>query len=179
MTDDDRPDFGPSGYLPERAAAQARKIILRAPLGLPWMIASVVGGVVLLVAGGMFLATRGPTEPQPPFERAMALSLLENAEAGGFGPAGPVPDLDVLLVGEQPVNAFADLAALDLQWCERSDQIEGSDDRTWTRTGRGLDGVPSLQRHPTLLFEGAVYVDTSRRLPGPSPSDEPADQQCR
>ncbi|MTV26636.1 hypothetical protein FTX61_14610 [Nitriliruptoraceae bacterium ZYF776] len=38
MPDDPQqtPEFGPSGYLPERASKRARKIVLRAPLGLQW-----------------------------------------------------------------------------------------------------------------------------------------------
>src|SRR5690606_17036265 len=51
----ERPDFGPSGYLPPRAARRARKIMLREPLGLQWAVAAVVAGLLVLLAGAGYL----------------------------------------------------------------------------------------------------------------------------
>jgi len=50
-------EFGPGGYLPKQAASRARKIILRAPMGAGWIIASVALGVLIFVAGAIFLST--------------------------------------------------------------------------------------------------------------------------
>ena len=45
------PEYGPGGYLPSKAAGRARKIVLRAPLGIGWIVASVVLAVVIAVVG--------------------------------------------------------------------------------------------------------------------------------
>jgi hypothetical protein len=63
------PEFGPRGYLPERAAKRARKIILREPLSLAWVIGAILAGLALVIAGVLFLQRDDPlrappTEPQ-------------------------------------------------------------------------------------------------------------------
>jgi hypothetical protein len=61
----ERPEFGPSGYLPERASKRARKIVLRAPLGTQWIVASILAGLLVVVAGGLYLQRRDDPPPAP------------------------------------------------------------------------------------------------------------------
>lgn len=166
---DERPEFGPSGYLPERASKRARKIVLRAPLGLQWPIAALLAGLAVVVAGVLFL--RGSDSPPP--EPWVAVG-----EVADIGPAQPVDDLDVLLVGAGGrLRAFAD--ASEVGYCEPSNRLETSDGQVWNLTGRGLGGTASLAEHPSLVQDGTAYVDPSRTIPGPSPSDDEVLPACR
>lgn len=168
MDDPSRPDFGPSGYLPDRAARRARKIVLRAPLGLQWVVASVLAGVVVIVAGVLFLVRSGDPPPAP-WQDVGALQDI--------GEARVEHNLDVLLVGAGGrVRAFAD--ATDVVYCPASNRLESADG-VWALTGRGLGGVASLREHPTLVHDGRVYVDVTQTFPGPPPSDEPETPRCR
>ena len=165
---DASPEFGPSGYLPARAAQRARKIVLRAPLGAQWIIGAVVAGLVVVVAGVWFLVTSGDPPPDP---------WVAAGEVDDVGEAAHDPDLDALLVGAGGrIRAFADAA--DVTYCAASNQLEAPDGRVWSLTGRGLGGAASLEEHPTLVQDGVLYVDPTRTQPGPSPSDEPAEPAC-
>jgi hypothetical protein len=64
---------GRVAYLPPRAA-KARKLILRSQLGRGWIIASAVFGILILVAGVLFLTRAG--RPGPPWVRVAPLSAL-------------------------------------------------------------------------------------------------------
>ena len=100
------PEFGPRGYLPERASKRARKIVLRAPLGLQWIVAAVVFGLLVLVAGVVWLNAGGP--PGAPFVAAGPVS------AGGPS-VERVESPDVWLVlGTGPVLAVPGDVAEDL-----------------------------------------------------------------
>jgi hypothetical protein len=162
------PSFGPSGYLPERAAKRARKIVLRAPLGMQWIVASVLAGLIVVVAGVLFLQRSG--EPPPaPWE---PVGTLEEV-----APTRLVADLDVLVVAAGGrVRAFAD--AEDVGYCATSNRLEAADGRVWNLTGRGFGGTVSLAEHPTLVQDGIVYLDPTRTTAGPTPSDEPAEPAC-
>jgi hypothetical protein len=162
------PSFGPSGYLPERAAKRARKIVLRAPLGLQWVIASAVAGVVVVVAGVLFLQRGG--DPPPPPWRAVGT-------VADVAPTSALADLDALVVAAGGrVRAFAE--ADDVAYCAASNRLEASDGRVWLLTGRGLGGTTSLDEHPTLVQDGVVYVDPTRTTAGPAPSADPATPAC-
>lgn len=163
------PEFGPSGYLPERAAKRARKIVLRAPLGLQWVIASLLAGVVVLVAGVVFLQTRDSAPPEP----FVAVGDVQELPATRYD-----PDLDALIVTVTGrVRAFA--GAQDVDHCAANNRLEAADGTgIWSLTGRGLDGTPSLDEHPTLVTGGVLYVDPTRTVPAPPPDDEPAARGC-
>lgn len=171
MSDDhppEQPEFGPSGYLPERAAKRARKIVLRAPLGLQWVIASLLAGVVVLVAGVIFLQ-RSAGPPPPPW--------LEAGTVEQVTPAAYDDDLDVLLVASGGrVRAFRDAA--QVSFCPPSNRLEAADGRSWSLTGRGFGGTPSLEEHPTLLRDGVVYVDRSVTVPAPTPTQDEVAPGC-
>jgi hypothetical protein len=161
-------EFGPSGYLPERASKRARKIVLRSPLGLQWVVASLVAGVVVVVAGVLFLQRSGapPAEPWTPV-----------AEVADIGRARAAEDPGVLLVpGAGRLRAFA--IDGDISYCEPTNRLESSDGQVWSLTGRGLGGAPSLDEHPTRIQDGTVYVDPTVRAPGPDASNEAAEPGC-
>jgi hypothetical protein len=166
MSDDERPDFGPSGYLPDRAATRARKIVLRAPLGLQWIVASLVAGVVVVVAGVLLLT--GDDAPGDPW--------VEVGPAEALGTVTRPAELDVLLVGGGRIRAFVD--DRDLAYCEASRRLESPDGEVWSLTGRGLGGAESLSEHPTVVRGGTLYVDPTRTTSAPTPSDEPVEPAC-
>ncbi|MDX1660098.1 MAG: hypothetical protein R3343_14870 [Nitriliruptorales bacterium] len=164
------PEFGPSGYLPGRAAKRARKIVLRAPLGVQWIVASIVAGAVVLIAGLVFL-TAGDDPPGDPFVQVGPVEMV--------GDLTVLDDLDAVAVGAAGrIRVFADATALGLVYCEESRHLEGDDGRVWSLTGRGLGGADSLREHPAVVHSGILYVDPTRTVDGPAPSDEAAEPAC-
>lgn len=166
---DDRPDFGPSGYLPERAAKRARKIVLRAPLGVQWIVGAVVAGALVVIAGVLFLQS-GDAPPPDPW---VAVAPIAELEAGRFH-----PELDALVVTAGG-RARAFTGAVDVAYCAVSNRLESPDGGIWALTGRGLGGTPSLREHPTLVSGGVLYVDPTRTAPTSEPLEEPAEPGCR
>lgn len=167
------PDFGPSGYLPPRASARARKIVLRAPLGLQWVVGALLAGVAVVVAGVLWLTSSGP--PEAPFVATATIVDVDDAVA--------LDEVDTLLVlAGGPAVAFADRVDHDLEYCPASGRVEGVVDGrpgTWhAGTGRGF-GVASLDRHPVVVHDGVAWVDPSRSRPGPRPADNREAPACR
>lgn len=146
---DDAPGFGPSGYLPDRAARRARKIVLRAPLGLQWVVASLIAGVVVLVAGVVLLG-RGGDAPGAPWVSLGAVEMLPPS-----GTDGPTGLLVINVAGR--VRAFD--APAGVTYCPASNRLEHPDGRIWALTGRGFAGTPSLVPYPTLTVSGIAHVD--------------------
>lgn len=168
MSDPDRPEFGPSGYLPPRAAKRARKIVLRAPLGLQWVVGSLIVGALVVGAGVLWLtADDAPGDPW--------IALGPAAEVGA---ASREDDLDLLLVGNGRVRAFAEAGEQGLAFCPASRRIESPDGGVWSLTGRGLGGQPSLREHPTLVRDGVLYVDPTRLSSAPPASDGSVEPAC-
>ena len=147
------PAFGPKGYLPDRAARRARKIVLRAPLGLQWVVASLVAGAVVLIAGVLLLG-RGATAPGAPWELLGPVREL---------PATSVDRTSGLLivsVGDR-VRAFE--APQGVAYCATSNRLEHPDGRVWALTGRGYAATASLIPVPTLAVSGDAYLDATTR----------------
>ncbi len=167
--DDEQLEFGPSGYLPERASKRARKIVLRAPLGLQWVVGSLVAGVVVVLAGVLFLQRSAGTPDAP---------WVEVAEVAALAPVQVDDHLDVLLltVGGRP-RAFTGVPA-GVGYCPETNRLEAPDGGSWALTGRGLGGAASLDEHPTLVQDGVLYVDPSRTGAGPPPSAEDVELGC-
>jgi hypothetical protein len=168
--DQPRPDFGPSGYLPERAAQRARKIILRSPLGLQWVLGAVAVGLVVVVAAVFYLLR----DPAPPTDDYTAVAPLTEV-----GDEQLLEGRDALIVtAPGRVRTFA-VDPDDLpSYCEASRRLESPSGRVWAPTGRGLDGGPSLAEHSTIVVEGVVYVDLGRTLPSPPPEETGAEPAC-
>ena len=168
----DRPDtapaFGPSGYLPERAARRARKIVLRAPLGLQWIVASLVAGLVVLAAG-LVLLGGGVDTPGAPWEPLGAVDAL---------PASSVDPSSGLLVVNVAGRVRAFAAPDGVTYCAPSNRLEHPDGRVWALTGRGTGGRASLAPVPTLTFNGIAYVDPTSIGTPPEPLEEPSEPGC-
>lgn len=169
MSDQQPPGFGPSGYLPERASKRARKIVLRAPLGLQWVVASLVAGLVVVVAGLVFLRTAGG----PPGDPFVAVGPVEEV-----GDASYHERLGVLLVGAAGRIRTFEVGDDQIRFCAQSRRLESAGGRVWSLTGRGLDGQPSLDTHPTTVVDGIVYVDPTTVVEGPPPADEHPTPAC-
>lgn len=167
--DQDALEFGPAGYLPERASKRARKIVLRAPLGMQWIVSALVFGVLVLVAGLVWLGSAGP--PGSPYVSA---GLLPD---GGPSVTAVAGQQMWLVAGAGPVLAVPATQVEVLAWCPESGRLESGDGRVWTPTGRGL-GTPSLATHPVVVHDGTVYVDPTAERPGPRPATDPAPPAC-
>ena len=167
-TPDPRPGFGPSGYLPDRAARRARKIVLRAPLGLQWVVGALVAGVVVLIAGLLLLGGRADAPGAPWVALGPVTTLPASAE-------DPATGLLVVHVAGR-VRAFD--APAGVAYCAPSNRLEHPDGRVWALTGRGLAGTPSLAPVPTLTVAGTAYVDPTAVSVPLAPLPDPATPGC-
>lgn len=167
---DEAPEFGPRGYLPERASRRARKIVLRAPMGIQWVIGSLVVGVVVLVAGVVLLRDPAPSDP------FVALDVPPTSQASTTVAGDPLPE-PVLFVGVSRPRVFALPEGVTPAYCEASGLLEAPEG-AWRLTGRGLGGTASLSQHPTVVHDGTLYVDPTTLLESPPASDEPAETAC-
>lgn len=161
-----RPDFGPSGYLPERASKRARKIVLRAPLGLQWIVASLVAGVVVVVAGAIFLSASGdaPGEPFVAIGPLSELATVTSTDVAGR-------ELNIVNAGGR-TRAFVASGAAGLSYCQPANRLLSPGGGVWLPTGRGIAGTPSLDEVPLTVVDGIAYVDPTTTVPGPPSSDE-------
>lgn len=164
---EDGPEFGPGGYLPDRAARRARKIVLREPMGLQWPLAAALAGLLVVVVGVAWLVLRaGP--PGPPFVEAGELDRVSPRGSALVDLAGA--DRDVLVVrGGGGVAVFAPPAA-PAAWCPPAGRIESTLAQVWDLEGRLLSGPGrSLQPLRSQVHDGTLYVD-----PRPASSRPPA-----
>jgi hypothetical protein len=165
---DAAPGFGPRGHLPDRAARRARKIVLRAPLGLQWVVASLVAGLVVLVAG-LLVLDRAGSPPGPPWE---PIGAVETLPASSWDPATGVL---VVHVGGR-VRAFE--APEGTAYCEPSNRLEHPDGRVWALTGRAHAGFASLPPVATLTVSGIAYLDPAAIGTPLDPLGTPASPAC-
>lgn len=172
----DPPDFGPSGYLPPRAAKRARKLILREPMGLQWAIAATAAGVLVLVAGLVLLYARsGP--PAAPF---VPLGPLSSMDARGVTRLPVDGDREVLVLRGAGGVTVLDAPTVPVRWCPATSRLLADDgSAVWEADGRlvGGDGGASLARLPSEVHDGVVYADVTapgtRRPPQPR-GEQPA-----
>jgi hypothetical protein len=146
-------DFGPGGYLPERASKRARKIVLRSPMGIQWVIGALVVGVIVIVAGLLALRDGTPSAPYEPVATVTATGGVVTTSDG------------LLLLLDGRPRVFAAPNGGEVVLCAASDLLEQPDGGAWRVTGRGLDGVPSLAEHPSLIHDGKVYADLTTTVP--------------
>lgn len=163
-------EFGPSGYLPPKASARARKIVLRAPLGIQWVVGAVVAGVVVVIAGLLWLSRSGP--PEAPYEATIEVAAIDDVahldgrDALAVAAAGPVR----VYVTSPEVTG-------DITWCPDSGRLEFASGVWSASSGRGF-GVESLPRHPSEVHEDTLYVDFSTTIDGPAASSTPEQPTC-
>jgi hypothetical protein len=162
-----QPAYGPGGYLPERAARRARKIVLREQMSAGWPLAALLAAVVLVVAGGMFVLTRTGA-PRPPFEPVAELAEVAprstvRVDSDGAGP--------LLLAHSGSALRALGAPATDVVLCAASGHLEGADGSVWRVTGQRLGGTAgSLASYPVRVHAGTVYVDTADPRPPPVPT---------
>jgi hypothetical protein len=158
-------EYGPRGYLPERAAKRARKIILREQMGVGWPVAA-LGAAVLVALTGVAYVLLVARAPGPPFQ---AVGRLDAVAAGS---AGVLDGVLVVRAG----GALRTFVAPDdpVEYCRATRRLEAADGRVWERTGRlvGGDGS-SLQPLVSRVHDGVVYVDRERRPPPLPPAPAP------
>ncbi|CAN5242825.1 hypothetical protein BH20ACT8_BH20ACT8_05100 [soil metagenome] len=168
------PEFGPGGYLPQRAARRARKIILREQMGLGWPAAAVGASLLVLLAGLAFLLLRtGP--PGSPFAAAGELAAVE---AGGVGVV-ELGDTELLVVrsGGGVRVYLAPAEAVD--YCQASGRLEGADGTVWNLAGRRVGGSgDSLAPVPGQVHRGVLYADPTGAGTPPPPAGAEAEPEC-
>jgi hypothetical protein len=162
------PGFGPRGYLPDRAARRARKIVLRAPLGLQWVVAALIAGLVVLIAG-LLVLDRAGSPPGPPWE---SLGVVEDLPMSSWDPGTGIL---VVHVGGR-VRAFE--APEGTAYCAPSNRLEHPDGRVWALTGRAHAGSTSLRPVATLTVSGVAYLDPTAVGPPLDPLGAPAVPAC-
>jgi hypothetical protein len=162
-----RPGRDPGGklaYLPPRAA-KARKLILRSQLGRGWIVASALFGLVILVAGALFLTRDG--RPGPPWVRVAPVSSLPadavTEVAGSNGQLVVVDRRDGELraflapPGPCPVRAagrgFA-RPCVGQRWDRDGGPAGGR--------GDGQEAPPRLRRVPVSFAAGDLYIDPAQ-----------------
>jgi hypothetical protein len=144
-----------TAYLPPRAA-KARKLILRSQLGRGWIVASAVFGLVILAAGGLYLARGG--RPGAPWVRVAPLEALPaGAVTEVPGPAGQVVVVDrrgdeprVFLAAPGPCEGVAAGAGF----------ARPCAGQRWDAAGTPAgQGTPALRRRPATFARGDLYVN--------------------
>jgi hypothetical protein len=154
----EQPDFGPSGYLPPRAAKRSRKIMLREPLGLQWAIAAVIAGVLVLAAGGLLVVLMS-RPPGAPFLAAGQLSAIDPRGAEVVATETGTEVLVLRAAGGVRVFAAPDQP---VAWCAQSRHLESDSGHVWEPNGRLTGGQGgSLAPVPVEVHDGVLYVDPS------------------
>lgn len=154
---DSQPEYGPGGYLPQRAAKRARKIVLRERMGLGWPLAALAAAAVIAIAGAVFLSTWS-SPPPPPWEAAGPLGLVDRATVL---PVGRLEHGALIVRAGGGVRAFAGRAD-PVAYCAPSGRLESAAGVVWGLDGRllsGQRGERSLRRIPVQVFDGTVYVN--------------------
>lgn len=157
MDADGQPEYGPGGYLPQRAAKRARKIVLRERMGLGWPLAALAAAAVIAIAGAVFLSTWS-SPPPPPWEAAGPLSLVDPATVL---PIGGLDHGALIVRAGGGLRAFASPAD-PVAYCPPSGRLESASGAVWGLDGRllsGQRGERSLRRIPVQVFDGTVYVN--------------------
>jgi hypothetical protein len=165
-----RPGRDPGGrvaYLPPRAA-RARKLILRSQLGRGWIVASALFGLVILVAGVLFLTRE--RHPGPPWARVAPLSSLPaGAVTEVTGPAGAGGQVVVVDRRGGELRAFQAPPGRCPVVAAGGGFARPCAGQRWDAAGApagerrgGQEAPPPLHRVPALFAGGQLYVDPDR-----------------
>ncbi len=128
-------------YLPPRAG-KARKLILRSQLGLPWMLAAILFGLVILVAGTLFLVKGG--RPGAPWQRVAPVTRFADGA-----------------VSQAPLRASCPVVGTPTGFARPCVQ------QAWDQSGEplGSHGLrtppPRLRAVPATVAKGDLYVNPS------------------
>lgn len=133
------------GYLPRKAAN--RKLVIRAQLGLPWVIAALAAAALLAVAAVAFVATK-PTHPGRPFADEGRLSDY------------PEQAVSPLRDGSGWLDRRTGLAAVagPVSFCPADGGWVGNDGTRYDADGR-TDKSQGLTLWAVRAASGHVYVD--------------------
>jgi hypothetical protein len=148
-------------FLPPRAG-KARKLILRSQLGLPWMLAAILFGLVILVAGTLFLVKGGC--PGAPWQRVAPVTRF----ADGAVSQAPLRAGEVVVVDRR--GTFRTFLAPT-----GSCPVVGTPtgfarpcvQQAWDQSGEplGSHGLrtppPRLRAVPATVAKGDLYVNPS------------------
>ena len=126
----------------------------RGRLGLQWVVAPIVLGAVLLVAGWLFLRDTTPGAPWRPVAEVSSLTVDEGREALPGILVGRLPDGRVVAVAEEP-------------GCDLAPSGEGYVD--CDGSGFSLDGAPvtegdPLDLVPVRVHGGVLYANPDERI---------------
>lgn len=137
------------GYLPRRAAN--RKILIRAQLGLPWLVSALVFGAMILVAGAAWLLLR-PSAPGPPYVDRGPLDRYADGEVTAF------PDGSGWLDRRRGLTAIGDAVS----YCPSDGGWVDDETGRYDEAGRRVGGGAGLVLLPVRAASGRVYVDPTR-----------------
>jgi hypothetical protein len=133
------------GYLPRKAAN--RKLIIRAQLGLPWVLAALGAAALLAVAAVAFVLSR-PSTPGAPYRDEGPLSAYPEQAVK------PLPGADGWLDRRTGLAAVAGAVA----FCPADGGWVGEDGRRYDEEGRSENGT-GLTLWAVRAASGHVYVD--------------------
>jgi hypothetical protein len=133
------------GYLPRKAAN--RKLVIRAQLGLPWVVAALAAAALLAVVAVAFVATK-PTHPGRPFEDEGRLSDY------------PEQAVSPLRDGTGWLDRRTGLAAIagPVAFCPADGGWVGAGGTRYDAEGRG-ETAQGLTLWAVRAASGHVYVD--------------------
>jgi hypothetical protein len=145
------PDTGRRyGYLPPRAAN--RKLIIRAQLGLPWVLAALAAAGLLAVAALAFLLAR-PTHPGRPYEDLGALRLYPAQDVA------PLRDHSGWLDRRHGLTVVAGAVS----YCPADGGWTGANGERYDATGRA-DSGRGLTLWAARAASGHLYVDRTHSV---------------
>lgn len=139
------------GYLPRRAAN--RKLIIRAQLGLPWVLAALSAAALLAVVAGAFLLSR-PGHPGKPYVEEGALKAYPEQAVS------PLRDRTGWLDRRAGLAAVAGPVA----YCPDDGGWVGPDGTRYDAEGRADSGA-GLTLWAVRAASGRVYVDRTHSTP--------------
>jgi hypothetical protein len=154
----ERPEFGPRGYLPDRAARRARKIVLREPMGLGWPVAAVIAGVLVAAVGLAYLLAR-TLAPAPPFVPVGELERIPRPGAVVAEVEGSADAVLVVRVTGSPRGFIA--PPEEVAYCPASRRLEApASGSVWRLDGQRVGGrADSLPPVELRLHDGTLYVN--------------------
>lgn len=146
------------GYLPRKAAN--RKLVIRAQLGLPWVLAALGAALLVLVAGAAFFLSR-PDEPEAPFV--------------SMGPLDAYPEQAVAPLRDRSgwVDRRAGLAVVagPVSFCPADGGWVGPDGRRYDADGRSDVEGRGLTLWRVRAASGRLYVDRTATIPVPGAAE--------